>query len=248
VGLLAAANAQKEFGGKGPGTPKAGCLKLADIKPIKDPLTMFEPGKADFHCDMGAPIPFGPVPSGCTKLEIIVARGTSEPGPLGNIVGDPLVARVKRDLKEATAQGYPVQYPAASKGQEIGSADIPKRIAAQIAACPNIKFALAGYSQGGMVVLQSLAKLSASQLDRVVAIALYGATDGSPIREALKGRTIANCAPGDFACPNGGTGAGHVSYNNKGTIWHDRTSKYIVEAFIGKSLGYKIMRSETAQL
>jgi hypothetical protein len=74
AGLLAAANAQKEFGGKGPGAPKPGCLKLADVKPIADPFYMFEPGKADFHCDMGAPIPFGPVPSGCAKLEIIVGK------------------------------------------------------------------------------------------------------------------------------------------------------------------------------
>jgi hypothetical protein len=122
---------------------------------------------------------------------------------LGNIVGDPLVARVKRDLKDTTVQGYPVQVclyylKTRHNGEEIGVADIPKRIAAQMAACPDIKFALSGYSQGGVVVLKSLAKLSASQLDRVVAIALYGATDGSPIRGALKGRTIANCAPGDF--------------------------------------------------
>ena len=114
-----------------------------------------------------------------------------------------------------------------------------------------------------MGVLKSLAKLSATQLDRVVAIALYGATDGSPIRGTLKERTIANCAPGDFvsqnlkdsisgsngqACANGGNGPGHVSYNNKGTVWHDRTSKYIVEAFNGKSLGNKIMRSESDPL
>jgi hypothetical protein len=127
--------------------PKANCTKFADIKPIPDPFYMFEPGKADFHCDMGVPIPFGPVPAGCAKLEIIVgkclendlsvltlsfvlrfklvafnaaknfevmltiiaARGTSEPGPLGQIVGDPLVARVKRDMKEISVQGYPVQ-------------------------------------------------------------------------------------------------------------------------------------------
>ena len=72
VGLFAAVNAQKGLGGMA--GPKPGCIKLADIKPIADPLTMFEPGKADFHCDMGTPIPFGPVPSGCAKLEIIVGK------------------------------------------------------------------------------------------------------------------------------------------------------------------------------
>jgi hypothetical protein len=65
--LAAAANAQK-FGAK------ANCTKLADVKPVPDPFTMFTPGKADFHCDMGVPIPFGPVPPGCAKLEVIVGQ------------------------------------------------------------------------------------------------------------------------------------------------------------------------------
>jgi hypothetical protein len=65
--FVVAANAQN-FG------PKANCTKFADIKPIPDPLIMFEPGKADFHCDMGVPIPFGPIPVGCAKLEVIASK------------------------------------------------------------------------------------------------------------------------------------------------------------------------------
>jgi hypothetical protein len=66
---LAAANAQN-FGAK------ANCTKFADLKPVPDPFYMFEPGKADFHCDMGISIPFGPVPPGCAKLEVIVGKST----------------------------------------------------------------------------------------------------------------------------------------------------------------------------
>ncbi len=90
------------------------------------------------------------------------------------------------------------QYPAASKGSEIGVADIPKRMTAQIAACPDIKFALAGYSQGGGVVSRAAANLTPALVSRVVAVALYGAGDGTRIAAALRNRTIANCAPGDF--------------------------------------------------
>jgi len=239
--LFAAGNAQK-FGAK------ANCTKLVDVKPVPDPFTMFTPGKADFHCDMGVPIPFGPVPPGCAKLEVIVARGTSEPGPLGQVVGDPLVARVKRDMKEVSAQGYPVQYPAGRTGSEIGVADIPKRMQAQINACPDIKFALAGYSQGGGVVTRSIATLTPSLAERVVAVALYGAGNGTLVKDPLKERTIANCAPGDFACPHAGKGPGHVSYNDKETIWHDRSAAYIVESFKGKKFGLKTMRSPTDPL
>jgi hypothetical protein len=52
-------------------------------------------------------VPFGPVPAGCAKYEVLVARGTSEPGAFGSMVGDPLVARVVKLLPEA--RGYPVQ-------------------------------------------------------------------------------------------------------------------------------------------
>lgn len=37
------------------------------------------------------------------------ARGTSESGDLGMVVGDPLVARVKRDMPGVNVRGYPVQ-------------------------------------------------------------------------------------------------------------------------------------------
>jgi hypothetical protein len=90
-------------------------------------------------------------------------------------------------------------------------------------ACPGTKFVIGGYSQGGMVTIQALSKLSKEAQDKTIAIVLYGAGDGSQVAAAFKEKTIANCAPGDFACPKSGSGPGHVSYNNKGTIWHDRT-------------------------
>jgi hypothetical protein len=72
--LLAAVSAQK-MPGKMPGfTPPKNCVKFADIKDIPDPFYMFESGTADFHCDMGIAIPFGPVPSGCAKLEVIIGK------------------------------------------------------------------------------------------------------------------------------------------------------------------------------
>jgi hypothetical protein len=103
---------------------KSGCQKTTEVKALPDPLKQITPGKAVFPCDFGKPIPLGPVPKGCAQFEIIagrvtfiltenmlisIARGTSEPGDLGIIVGDPLVARVKRDMPGVTVRGYPVQ-------------------------------------------------------------------------------------------------------------------------------------------
>jgi len=229
---------------------KAQCQKTtsSELSKPRDPLVLFAPGKATFPCDMGAPIPLGNVPKGCAKFEVIVARGTSEPGDLGMIIGDPLVARIKRDLPQETVRGYPVQYPAATTGLDIGVADIQKRLEQQAKECPDEKFALAGYSQGGRVVTLAAAKLSEDLAPKVLAVVLYGAGNGTAIKGPLKDRTLANCAPGDPACPNAGKGAGHVSYNDQGTIWHDRSSKYVVSAFTGKSLGAKLIRSPTDPL
>jgi hypothetical protein len=51
-------------------------------------------------------------------------------------------------------------------------------------------------------VTRSVATLPANLAERVVAIALYGAGDGSRVKDPLKDRTIANCAPGDFVSPS----------------------------------------------
>jgi pimeloyl-ACP methyl ester carboxylesterase len=83
-------------------------------------------------------------------------------------------------------------------GSQTGIADIPKRIAAQVAACPNEKFALVGYSQGGMVVSGALKQIPAKYQDKIVAVVLYGAGDGSGVAKDYFNKALANCAPGDF--------------------------------------------------
>jgi hypothetical protein len=84
--IAAVARAQKS----GAGTDAAGkgtyngiaCLKTSEIKPMADLTAQYKPGSANFPCDMGAPIPFGPVPKGCAKLEIIIGSSTFPPFPL----------------------------------------------------------------------------------------------------------------------------------------------------------------------
>jgi hypothetical protein len=240
VAALAAVATAQKLGG----TPSKNCMKLADIKSLPDPFTQLPPEKATFPCDMGGAIPMdaSKIPSGCAKLEIIVARGTSEPGDFGMIIGDPLVARVKRDLPGVAVQGYPVQYPASTTGSNKGVEDVEKRVRESSVKCPDQKYVLVGYSQGGMVVLQALPKIAAYN-DKIAAIVLYGATDGTGVlSEANKKKALANCAPGDFACSNAGKGAGHVSYNNQGTKWHDKASQFIVSAYNGKPQGLKVER------
>jgi cutinase len=67
------------------------------------------------------------------------------------------------------------------------------------AACPRQKFALVGYSQGGLIVKAVLRDIPSDIAPKVVAVVLYGATDGSDQSpSSYKAKTLANCAPGDF--------------------------------------------------
>jgi len=231
------------------------CSNAKTPSPDKiDPMVPFEGVK--WPCDFGKPVPFGKVPTGCAKYEVIVARGTSEPGQFGTIVGDPLIARVIRNMGK-DARGYPVQYPADAGGmgkqgedpallkarREVGPKDIVRRIASQMKECPGERFALVGYSQGGGVISGAAQMLTAEQIAKVDAVVTYGAKGTFPA--ALQKKWLNNCAPGDMCGGLPGT-EGHLSYNNKGTVWHDRSAKYIADAFTGKSQGQVFAKTSKA--
>jgi hypothetical protein len=65
--FLAAVNAQFQVEVPGPN-----CVVVSKLKPNPGPFYMFEPGGAD--CGFGWAIPFGPVPTGCAKLEVLVGE------------------------------------------------------------------------------------------------------------------------------------------------------------------------------
>jgi hypothetical protein len=137
--------------------------------------------------------------------------------------------------------------------QAIGPTDIIKRISDQTKSCPGTKFALVGYSQGGMVAYGASSVLTSTYPElakNVVAIVLYGAGNGTQIT-LPQSQVLANCARGDMACPapdNPSTPLGHVSYNDQGSKWHDRSAQFIVSAFEGKALGPKLKKTATEEL
>jgi pimeloyl-ACP methyl ester carboxylesterase len=137
------------------------------------------------------------------------------------MVGDPVVARVKRDMPGVDARGYAVQYPADGFGfmgngssrpsaadiaahAVIGPNDIIYRLGNQTKECPDEKFALVGYSQGGSVVSNAanILKTKPELADKVLAIVLYGAGDGSTLALPAS-KVLANCARGDLVSVHG---------------------------------------------
>jgi len=149
----------------------------------------------------------------CTDLEIIFARGTTEVQGLG-IVGSPLVKGVTQ-LVPSTA-GYAVVYPADEDfvgGPKTGASDAENRIKTRAAACPNMKFALGGYSQGAMVVHGIT--LSDDLKSKIASVVVFGdpyrlLNEAFPIDD--QSNVLANCASGDPVCDNGENILAHLSY------------------------------------
>ena len=91
-------------------------------------------------------------------------------------------------------------------GADIGITDIVNRITNKAKECPNQKFVLVGYSQGGMVVSAAAPKIPPDLRGKVAAMVLYGAGTGAggsgkgglAPTDDIKQKTLANCAPGDM--------------------------------------------------
>ena len=118
--------------------------------------------------------------------------------------------------------------------RDAGPKDILNRTSSQMKECPDERFALVGYSQGGGVISAVSKRFTPEQIDKIDAVVTYGS--GGSFPPALQKKWLNNCAPGDFCGGNPGN-EGHLSYNNQGTIWHERSAKYIADAFAGKSQG-----------
>jgi cutinase len=169
----------------------------------------------------------------CTSIDVVVARGTTEPGTLGWIVGDPVYSALKRAISGKTWNGYPVDYPAdlsigsASKG----NTDLVNHLKSQASSCPNQQFILVGYSQGANVVDNSMgissdgalvggpitATIPAAIEPRVKAVLLFGnpiRAVGRRVTGTYQSRTLDTCAQGDPICGGGANILAHLSYGD----------------------------------
>jgi cutinase len=160
----------------------------------------------------------------CSDVELVVARGTLEPGPLGIIVGDNVFDETKRALpgKNVTAQAvdYPADFETGS--QQAGIVATVRHVTGQAAACPNQKFVLVGYSQGASVIDGAVgvdttgtingspppAVIPTALEPRIAAVTLFGnpiTAVGRTVPPQYLSRTRDFCQNGDPACQADGT-------------------------------------------
>ncbi|SDJ02787.1 cutinase [Frankineae bacterium MT45] len=167
----------------------------------------------------------------CTPAKLIVARGTFEIGTLGFIVGDTLISNLNKKgpgVFSSEAIDYPANIDTQSpvKGDQAEVA----QVTAAVAACPNQKIVLSGYSQGAQIVDEALgydmtgtinggkptAVFSDAVISHISAIVLFGnplGSIGKHIVGPLASRTKEYCADGDPVCqPNQINIFAHLSY------------------------------------
>ncbi|APE38362.1 cutinase [Nocardia mangyaensis] len=164
----------------------------------------------------------------CAPLDVVIARGTAEPGHLGAAIGDPLYAVLSAQLPVDTT-AHRVEYPAdllVPTSISDGTRAMTGHLLAQAAACPGQRFVLVGYSQGALVthgvlgspattVVPGMWVLPPELSSRVVAVLLFGdplRLVGGTVAPWYADRTANYCAAGDPVCAGGVFPAAHGSY------------------------------------
>lgn len=192
----------------------------------------------------GAP-PAAATPEGCPDVRVIFARGTFEApglGAVGQPFSDALIARLPGRVVDVHAVDYPASWHFSTAAQ--GIVDTVNTITATVAACPDTRMVLGGYSQGAAVAAYTVTDTIPADYplppgitgpmppefaDHIAAVALFGKpTDGfvdlvqhgSPpivIGRRYADKTIEMCADQDPVCVPGGTNrSAHSSYKVNG--------------------------------
>lgn len=171
----------------------------------------------------------------CADVELIFARGTSEPAGIGR-VGQALADAMRPILGGRTLNTYGVNYPATYDflTTAAGAADATARIASVSAQCPGTRFVLGGYSQGAAVIdmlagvpplgnrigdIGSAPPLPGEYAGNVAAVAVFGNPStkfGNPVsaRGLFAGRSLDLCSDGDPICSDGRNPFAHTRYES----------------------------------
>lgn len=153
----------------------------------------------------------------CPDVEIVFARGTTEPPGVGGI-GQAFVDSLRAQLGARSVGVYAVNYPASNDfgtSTPIGANDASAHIQSMAANCPNTRMVLGGYSQGAAVIDLAASAAPAQVADKVAAVADFGGPRSSfadtlsagplpAISPLYAGKTIDMCVPNDPICFEGG--------------------------------------------
>ncbi|KAK3933611.1 cutinase [Diplogelasinospora grovesii] len=148
--------------------------------------------------------------SNCATVTIIFARGTTEAGNVGALVGPPFFDAVQAQLPTASTlaiQGvdYPASVPGFLEGGDpAGSQQMAADVTQALSACPSTKLVMSGYSQGGQIVHNAAKLLPAATMAKVSSVVIFGDPDyPTPVVNVPASQQLVICHAGDNICQAG---------------------------------------------
>lgn len=111
--------------------------------------------------------------SPCKKVSLIFARGTTESGNMGRVIGPPLATELGKAIGGAAnlaVQGvdYAASWAGALQGGDaVGSQKMAQLTRDAVARCPQTQVVLAGYSQGAQLVHNAAQMLDTATASKI---------------------------------------------------------------------------------
>ncbi|KAA6407502.1 MAG: carbohydrate esterase family 5 [Lasallia pustulata] len=142
----------------------------------------------------------------CAPITVIFARGTVEPGNVGDLAGPPFFNALDVLYGDSNVAVQGVDYPATVagylEGGDPGGAATLAALTNQAASqCPDTQIVLSGYSQGAQVVHLGVKQISALVSSRVNAVVFFGDPDHGQALENISPSIVDSfCFKDDLIC------------------------------------------------
>ncbi|KAL1595867.1 hypothetical protein SLS60_009557 [Paraconiothyrium brasiliense] len=198
--------------------PSTSRLPLGDISPdqlnsfarLSQASASFDPNERPLgfmrSATLGASTQNDVMDAVCKNYTLLFARGTTEEGNMGTLVGPPLAQALGKAVGADNIAVQGVDYAASVEGFLAGGdADGSKTMAGLVAMarsnCGNTSLILGGYSQGAQLVHKAADMLTANETAFVMSAVLFGDPDnGKAVGQIEKSRTKVFCHDGDKIC------------------------------------------------
>jgi len=146
----------------------------------------------------------------CKEYTVVFARGTTEPGNVGILVGPPFFDALRTQFGSANVAVQGVNDYSASiagyleGGDPVGSQEMADQIQQAYSQCPSTKLVASGYSQGGQIVHNAAALLPADVGSWISSVVIFGdPDDGQAIPNVDASKVDTYCNVGDDICLDG---------------------------------------------
>ncbi|KAI4128951.1 MAG: hypothetical protein LQ347_003970 [Umbilicaria vellea] len=142
----------------------------------------------------------------CAPITVIFARGTVEPGNVGDLAGPQFFNALDILYGDSNVAVQGVNYPATIGGYlgggDVGGAATLAALTNQAASqCPHTQIILSGYSQGAQLVHLGVKQISAQVASRVKAVVVFGDPDqGQALQNISPSIVDSFCFADDFIC------------------------------------------------